>query len=91
MDTIETVMIATTPCAAAWRRRRAPRNRAGQVEGAAGALGVEEDGRAADGLAAHGAGKGAVEQRVAAGGERRGRWHVVLRLRHGLMTVDQLP
>ncbi len=58
------------------------------VEGAAGALGAEEDGRAADGLAAHGAGKGAVEQRVAAGGERRGRWHVVLRLRHGLMTVD---
>ena len=45
------------------------------VEGAAGALGVEEDGRAADGLAAHGAGKGAVEQRVAAGSGRRGRWH----------------
>ena len=57
------------------------------VEGAAGALGAAEDGRAADGLAAHGAGKGAVEQRVAAGGGRRGRWHVVLRLRHGLMTV----
>jgi hypothetical protein len=36
-----TVMIATTPCAAAWRRRRAPRNRAGQVEGASGALGAE--------------------------------------------------
>ena len=36
-----------------------------RVEGAAGALGAEEDGRAADGLAAHGAGKGAVEQRGA--------------------------
>ena len=39
------------------------------------------------GLAAHEAGEGTVEQRVAAGGGRRGRWHVVLRLRHGLMTV----
>jgi hypothetical protein len=61
------------------------------VEGAAGALGAAEDRRAADGLAAHGAGKGAVEQHIAAVGGRRGRWHVVLRLRHGLMTVDQLP
>jgi hypothetical protein len=52
MDTIETVMIATTPCAAAWRRRRAPRNRAGQVAGASGALGAAEGGRVADGLAA---------------------------------------
>jgi hypothetical protein len=43
------------------------------MEGAAGALGAAEGGRAADGLAAHGAGEGAVEQRGAAGGGRRGR------------------
>ena len=40
---------------------------------AAGALGAAEGGRAADELAEHGAGEGAVEQRGAAGGGRRGR------------------
>ena len=74
MDTIETVMIATTPCAAAWRRRRAPRNRAGQVEGASGALGAAQGGRAADGLAAHGAGEGAIEERGASGGGHSLAW-----------------
>jgi hypothetical protein len=38
-------------------------------------------------LSRHGAGDGAVEQRGAAGGGRRGRGHGVLRLWHGLMTV----
>ena len=37
------------------------------MEEAAGALGAAEGGRLADGLAAHGAGEGAVEQRGAAG------------------------
>jgi len=36
------------------------RLRALRAEGAAGALGAAEGGRAADGLAAHGAGEGAV-------------------------------
>jgi len=54
------------------------RLRALRAEGAAGALGAAEGGRAADGLAAHGAGEGAVEQRDAAGGD-------------GLMNIDQLP
>ena len=47
--------------------RPAPRQRAGGVEGAAGALGAAEGGRAVDGLAAHGAGEGAIEERGAAG------------------------
>ena len=72
-------------------RAPAPTPRAGRVEGAAGAQGAAEGGRAADGLAAHGAVEGddAVEQRGAAGGGRRG--HGVLELGQGLMTVDQLP
>ena len=59
------------------------RSSAVPVEGAAGALGAAEGGRAADGLAAHGAVEGddAVEQRGAAGGGRRG--HGVLELGQG--------
>ena len=45
------------------------------VEGAAGELGAAEGVRAAEGFAAHGAGEGAVEQRGAVGGGRRGRRH----------------
>ena len=45
--------------------RRAPGS-AQAGEGAAGALSAAEGGRAADGLAAYGAGEGAVEQRGAA-------------------------
>jgi hypothetical protein len=42
-------------------------NRRGFICEAAGALGAAEGGRAADELAAHGAGEGAVEQRDARG------------------------
>ena len=48
-------------------RRPSPRQRAGRVEGAEGALGAAESGRAADGLATHGEGEGAVKQRGAPG------------------------
>ena len=41
-----------------------------QAEGASGALVAAEGWRAADGLAAHGAGEGAFEQRGTAGGGR---------------------
>jgi hypothetical protein len=69
---------------APWRPSPRQPRRACRVEGAAGALGVAEGGRAADRLAAHGAveGEGVVEQRGAAGGGRRGRGNGVLRLRH---------
>ena len=54
---------------------------ASMVEGAAGALGAADGGgRSADGLAARGAGKGAVEQHGAAGGWPRRLRHSFLRL-----------
>ena len=66
--------------------RKCPENQLpSSPKGAAGALGAAEGGRAADGLATHGAKhhhQGGVEQRGASGGGRRGRGH------GWLITVD---
>jgi hypothetical protein len=59
------------------RQLRRPGGGTRHLEGAAGALGAAQDGRAADGFAAHVAGEGAVEQRDAAGVGPRGCGHCV--------------
>jgi hypothetical protein len=54
----------------------------------AGALGAAEGGRAVDGLAAHGAGEGAIEERGAAGGACRGRGRGVFQLCISITVVN---